>query len=172
MSGDIFEYEVRMNELNKKILRELTTNSRQSDRLISKKLKITQPTVSRLRKKLEKDGLIERYTLIPNLEKIDIEFVTFITLQWKDYSQAKKLEEFNHFLKHDKRVLFSAPGEGFEDKTKIIMTFHKNYRSYELFLREIRANWKDYVESMDSFLVSTSNIITNFDFNIISRIDE
>ncbi|MBU1854909.1 MAG: hypothetical protein KKF89_04260 [Nanoarchaeota archaeon] len=69
-------------------------------------------------------------------------------------------------------MLFSAPGEGFEDKTKIIMTFHKNYRSYELFLREIRANWKDYVESMDSFLVSTSNIITNFDFNIINRIDE
>ncbi|MBU0471524.1 MAG: Lrp/AsnC family transcriptional regulator, partial [Nanoarchaeota archaeon] len=164
--------DIMMNELAKNLLRELTLNSKQSDRVISKKLKITQPTVSRLRKKLENDGLIEKYTLIPNLEKLGIEFVTFITLQWKDYSQVKELEEFNHFLKCDKRVLFSAPGEGFEDKTKIIMTFHKNYRSYELFLREIRANWKDYVESMDSFLVSTSNIITNFDFNIINRIDE
>ncbi len=161
-----------MNKLAKSLLKELTSNSKQSDREISKKLKITQPTISRQRKKLEKEGIIEKYTLIPNLEKLDIEFVTFITLQWKDYSKTKELKKFNHFLKYDKRVLFSAPGEGFEDKTKIIMTFHKNYHSYELFLREIRANWKDDVESMDAFLVSTSNIITNFDFNIINRMDE
>ena len=52
------------------------------------------------------------------------------------------------------------------------MTFHKNYKSYELFLREMRAKWKDHVDSMDSFLVSTDNIITNFDFNIINRLEE
>ena len=161
-----------MNEIFKNLLKVLTENSRQSDREISKKLNVTQPTISRTRKKLEKEGIIENYTIIPNLEKLNIEFVTFITLQWKDYSQVEELKKFNHFLKYDKRVLFSAPGEGFENKTKIIMTFHKNYHSYELFLREIRANWKDHVDSMDSFLVSTNNIITNFDFNIINRLDE
>ena len=110
--------------------------------------------------------------MVPNLEKIEIDFVTFITLQWKDFSQTKKLREFSDFLKYDKRVLFSASGEGFDGKTKIIMTFHKNYHSYELFLRELRATWKDHIESMDSFIVSSSNIITNFDFNIINRMNE
>ncbi len=161
-----------MNELAKNLLKELTTNSRQSDREISKKLNVTQPTISRLRNKMEKEGLIQNYTLIPNLEKLDVDFVTCITLQWKDYSEVKELEKFTNFLKYDKRVLFSASGEGFEDKTKIILAFHKNYNSYELFLREIRTKWKDHVKSMDSFLVSTSNIITNFDFNIINRFDE
>ncbi|MBU0666037.1 MAG: Lrp/AsnC family transcriptional regulator [Nanoarchaeota archaeon] len=161
-----------MNQLTKEFLKEITVNSKQSDRELSKKLNATQPTISRLRKKLEKEGVIEGYTIIPNLAKLDIEFVIFITLKWKDYTNVKELEEFNKFLKYDKRVLFSAPGEGFEDKTKIIMTFHKNYKSYELFLREMRAKWAEMLESMDSFLVSSDNIITNFDFNIINRIDE
>lgn len=161
-----------MNPLTKEFLRELTANSKQSDRELSKKLNATQPTISRLRKKLEKEGVIEGYTIIPNLAKLDIEFVIFITLRWKDYTNVKELEEFNKFLKYDKRVLFSASGEGFEDKTKIIMTFHKNYKSYEFFLREMRARWNEMLESMDSFLVSSDNIITNFDFNIINRIDE
>ncbi|MBU1854910.1 MAG: Lrp/AsnC family transcriptional regulator [Nanoarchaeota archaeon] len=78
-----------MNELAKNLLRELTLNSKQSDRVISKKLKITQPTVSRLRKKLENDGLIEKYTLIPNLEKLGIEFVTFITFNGKIIHKSK-----------------------------------------------------------------------------------
>jgi DNA-binding Lrp family transcriptional regulator len=161
-----------MNDIERKLIKELTQNSRNSDREISKNLGITQPTVSRVRKKLEKEKIIEKYTLIPNLEKMDIDFVTFITLQWKDFSKTKKMQEFNQFLKHDKRVLFSASGEGFDGKTKIIMTFHRNYISYEIFLRELRANWKDYIESMDSFIVSSRNIITNFDFNIINRMDE
>lgn len=161
-----------MNQLTKGILKELTANCKQSDRELSKKLSVTQPTISNLRKKLEKEGVIEEYTIIPNLTKLNIEFVTFTTLKWKDYTDIKELEKFRKFLKYDKRVLFSAPGEGFEDKTKIIMTFHKNYKSYELFLREMRAKWKDHVDSMDSFLVSTDNIITNFDFNIINRLEE
>lgn len=161
-----------MENISSNLIKELTLNSRQSDREISKKLKITQPTISRIRKKLEKEGIIEKYTLIPNLEKIGVEFVSFVNLEWKDYSQIEKMKEFNNFLKYDKRVLFSGSGEGFDGKTKMIITFHQNYRSYENFLKELRANWKDYIEGMDSFIISSNNIITNFDFNIINRLNE
>jgi DNA-binding Lrp family transcriptional regulator len=149
------------------LIKELVANSRQSDRDLGKKINVTQPTVGRLRKKLEKENYIESYTIIPTLSKLDFELVAFITMRWKDYKEVKLLEEFKHFLKHHKNVFFSAPGEGFDNKTKIIVTFHRDYKSYELFLRELRAEWKDIIESMDSFLVSTQNIITNFDFSII-----
>jgi len=160
----------KMDEKTRLLLKELTLNSRQSDREIAKKLKTTQPTISRLRKKLEKEKIIENYTFIPNLSKMNIELISFITIKWKDYNQKKTLEEFRQFLKVDKNVLFSAPGEGFDNKTKIIMAFHKNYMEYELFLRDIRAKYNDMIENMDSFLISTEHIITNFDFNIVSRL--
>jgi DNA-binding Lrp family transcriptional regulator len=152
------------------LIKELTINARQSDRELARQLKTTQPTISKLRKKLEKERIIEQYTIIPNLSKMDIELVAFITIKWHDYNEKELLEKFRTFLKLDKNVLFSAPGEGFDNKTKIIMTFHKDYKDYELFLRKIRAEYKDMLENMDSFLISTDHIITNFDFNIISRL--
>lgn len=161
--------------MNKKmldLLKELTANCRQSDRDLSKKINLTQPTVSRLRKKLENENHIESYTIIPNLSKLDIELVVITTLKWNDYNKTEELDGFKKFLKYDKRVLFAAPGEGFSDKTKIIMTFHRNYKSFELFLREMRAKWKNQISGMESFIVSSENIITNFDFNIINRLDE
>lgn len=161
-----------LNQKQKQLLSLLTQNSKQSDREISAQLGVTQPTVSRNRKKLEEEGIIQKYTVIPELTKIGIDFVTFVTIQWKDYTKVRELEEFTKFLKYDKRVLFSAQGEGFDDKTKILMSFHKDYHSYELFLHKIRSTWKEQIKSMDSFIVSARNIITNFDFDIINRIEE
>jgi DNA-binding Lrp family transcriptional regulator len=44
---------------------ELIKNSKKSDRDIAKKLNISQPTVTRVRKKLERT-VIKAYTLVPS----------------------------------------------------------------------------------------------------------
>jgi DNA-binding Lrp family transcriptional regulator len=45
-------------------------NSRRCDRELAKAIGVSQPTTTRLRTKLEKEGYIKEYTVIPNFSKI------------------------------------------------------------------------------------------------------
>jgi DNA-binding Lrp family transcriptional regulator len=53
-----------------KVISELMKNSRRSDRELAKAIGASQPTVSRIIKKLEKEKIIEEYTMIPNFSKL------------------------------------------------------------------------------------------------------
>ena len=63
---------LKENEL--RLVCELIKNSRRSDRELAKSLDLSQPTVSRIRTKLEKRGIIQ-YTGTPNLKELGFEIV-------------------------------------------------------------------------------------------------
>ncbi|NIO38282.1 winged helix-turn-helix transcriptional regulator, partial [Candidatus Bathyarchaeota archaeon] len=50
-------------ELPHQLLRELLKNSKRSDRELAKILGVSQPTVTRTRNRLEKNGMIQDYTI-------------------------------------------------------------------------------------------------------------
>jgi len=52
------------------MLSELMKNSRRSDRKIAKAIGSSQLTTTRFRTKLEKEGCIREYMMIPNFSKI------------------------------------------------------------------------------------------------------
>jgi len=72
-----------MKELELRLLSEIMRNSRRSDRDIAKAIEVSQPTISRIIKKLEKEGYIEEYTMIPNFHKLGYEILalTFVKLR-------------------------------------------------------------------------------------------
>jgi DNA-binding Lrp family transcriptional regulator len=51
--------ETRLKDIELRLISELVKNSRRSDRELAKVLGISQPTVSRARMRLEKQGLID-----------------------------------------------------------------------------------------------------------------
>jgi DNA-binding Lrp family transcriptional regulator len=55
---------MKRQKLDLKLIAELMKNSKQSDRELAKKLGVSQPTVTRTRTRLEKEGYIKEYTLI------------------------------------------------------------------------------------------------------------
>jgi Lrp/AsnC family leucine-responsive transcriptional regulator len=61
-----------MREIEWKVLSELMKNAKISDRELAKKIGSSQPTVTRARRKLEKEGYIREYTVIPNFRKLGI----------------------------------------------------------------------------------------------------
>jgi Lrp/AsnC family leucine-responsive transcriptional regulator len=64
---------ITLREIELRVLSELIKNSRISDRELGKKLRMSQPTVSRIRNKLENEGYIKEYTLIPDFQKLGYE---------------------------------------------------------------------------------------------------
>jgi len=55
------------------LLYELMKNSKRSDRELAKVVKVSQPTITRMRKNLEKKEYIREYTIVPAVEKLGFE---------------------------------------------------------------------------------------------------
>jgi DNA-binding Lrp family transcriptional regulator len=83
-----------MNEKDKKILQVLKENSKLSTQKISKKTSIPITTVHNRIKKLEKKGIIKKYTVILDNKKIGrpISAYVLITVDYKLLKQIKKTQ--------------------------------------------------------------------------------
>lgn len=134
-----------------KLVSELLRNSRKSDREMAKKLRISQPTVSRMRNALEKEGVIQEYTIVPDLVKLGYEIVAISFVRAKirsDYMErARKWAD-----KHPNIVLMAkAEGAG---KNAVMISLHRNYAEYSEFITEVQADWQDDIETYDTMLIS------------------
>ena len=87
------------------ILEELKRNSRQSVRDIAKKTKLRPSTVHLRIKKLEKEGVIERFTIKLDNKKAEQNFIVFILV-----STNKKIPNAFFENKHIREV-FGVTGE-------------------------------------------------------------
>ena len=102
-----------MKKIELRLIRELVKNCRRSDRELSRALGVSQPTVSRTIKKLEKEGVLGEYSAIPSLPKVGYGIVA-VVLGKRDYSIAPeiKTEKARDFLKKHPNIIFGATGIG------------------------------------------------------------
>ena len=66
------------------LISELMKNCRRSDRELARAIGVSQPTVSRMIKRLEKEGVVNEYTMIPDFRKLGYNLCAFIFLKLKD----------------------------------------------------------------------------------------
>ena len=87
-----------MKEKELKLIRELILNSKRSDRDLAKEIQTTQPTIGRIRKKIEKEGYISEYSAFPDLSKLNIKLIAFISIKWNDYNKTDKIKDMNFLI--------------------------------------------------------------------------
>ena len=134
---------------------ELIKNSKESDRDIAKRLKISQPTVTRIRQKLEKLGYIQEYTVIPNFPKLGFEIVAFIFFNANRCLGKKIKTDAHKWVQNNPSIIFSAAGDGIRGKNCAMLTIHKNFTEYTKFLNNFKSTWKD-LGPVETFLVPLS----------------
>lgn len=84
-------------DIELRLIAELMRNSRRSNRKLAKAVGVSQPTVSRIIRKLESNGLVQEYTMIPNLMKLGYEILALIFVKLNrplsdvEIEEAKKL---------------------------------------------------------------------------------
>lgn len=69
---------IELDDLDRKIIREYVTDSRQSLRQISKKVRAAPSTLQERTKRLERKGVIKGYSAIIDYEKLGYEFMAVI----------------------------------------------------------------------------------------------
>src|SRR3972149_3180018 len=93
-----------------RLLFELIKNSKRSDRDLGKTLNMSQPTVTRLRKVLEKEAM-SQYTIIPNLSYLDFDILAFTFARTKELVQPL-WDEGKKWAEKQPCVLFVTTGQG------------------------------------------------------------
>jgi DNA-binding Lrp family transcriptional regulator len=134
-----------------KLLYEMMKNSKRSDREIAKIIGVSQPTITRMRQRLEKTGYVRDYTVIPNLEKLGYEIVAFTFMTITD--SKVESENTSKWIESNPRIVFSASGNGINGKDSIMVSIHKDFTDYSNFISEYRSRASANTRSIDGFLV-------------------
>jgi len=101
-----------LKDIELRLISELVKNSRRSDRELAKAIGISQPTVSRIRMRLEKQGLID-YSAVPNLAKLGFEIIA-VVLGKRNYQKYPEtnVQKAQDFAKRHPNIIFTASGSG------------------------------------------------------------
>jgi DNA-binding Lrp family transcriptional regulator len=149
-----------MKDFELKLISELMKDSRRSDRELAKIIGVSQPTVTRLRNKLEKEGYVKEYTMIPDFGKLGFELMSVNLAKMRkepteeEYIKIKK--SGNEVLKkHPFALVMAMSGRGC-GYDRVIIAFHENYTSFLEFMEESRKSPFSEVYDYENFLVGIS----------------
>ncbi len=138
MKGTIRDIELR-------VLSQLMKNARISDRELAKRIGVSQPTVSRIRSRLEKEGYITGYTVLPNLRKLGYGILATTFVKFKE--EGLSGEEADKLRKRAEQRFMDesfAPNVAMFERgmglgyTGMIVSYHENYTSYSEFMRMLK----------------------------------
>ena len=136
-----------------KLLAELLKNSKKSDRELGKILGVSQPTVSRTRTKLEKTGVIQEYTVVPDITKLGFELMAITTGRYTVPRTKEIKEKATTYMKKLPNILFSSRCQGM-GKDAVIISLHENFTDYEDFMANLKTDWATTVGEQESMLIS------------------
>jgi DNA-binding Lrp family transcriptional regulator len=147
-----------LKELDFRILAELMQNAKASDRMLAKRLGVSQPTVTRRRARLEREGIIKEYTVIPDYPKAGYHIMAITLLK---YETDVGIEEVREARKKAMELVKGSPAEivmaergiGI-DYHGITISFHENYGAFVKFQDEMRQTLPVKAIKLDSFIVN------------------
>jgi Lrp/AsnC family leucine-responsive transcriptional regulator len=142
----------------KEIFTQLLTNARMPDKHIAKLLNTTQPTVTRIRQKLERAGYIKGYKPVVDIQKLGIGLVALTLFRIADFSKTEEIKKkVLPNLRKMPEVVLVAEGEGM-GKTSLIVSMHKDFPEFEEWMINLRKKYGKYVEDEEQFFFSTNKI--------------
>ena len=119
----------------------MLANCRRSDRELARALKVSQPTITRARSWLERNGFIREYTVIPEFSKINIEIVAFTFIKLRPTTKIEKLNEVKSraksFFEDHPNIVMALRGEGF-GSDGVVVSLHKDYAGFVQFMRDLK----------------------------------
>lgn len=144
---------VEIDDIDMKILSELSNNSNISHTELASLCNITRQTVASRIKRLEREGVIKKYRAIINYDRIDFGsyFILFLKM---DVSDQTLVNEYINSIKDDPNVLMDMSITG-EWDVMLLLAF-RNVREYESYINSLRIKMGHILKD------SKSHVVLNF----------
>jgi len=153
-----------MREIEWKVLSELMKKSKMSDRELARVIGSSQPTVTRVRRKLEKEGYIREYTLIPDFHKLGYEILAVTFFKYKKRFDAEKIEKAKKILSESFKkgpfeIIMAERGIGC-GYNAIMISIHRDYKSFIELTNWAQRFYSLELDELDSFLVNLADEVS------------
>lgn len=149
---------IKIRAVEWKLLSELMRNSRRSDRELAKAIGVSQPTVSRLVRKLEKEGYIKEYTMIPSFHKIGYHLMALTFVRITRNANSDQLDNVKRGAAEKLRrspyafVMFkTGMGLGYD---AVLISFHETYASFDKLRSQLKGSSEPGAIEMEVFLTN------------------
>jgi DNA-binding Lrp family transcriptional regulator len=157
-----------MNDKLYRLLLEYLKDSSRSDREIAKILGVSQPTISRMRTKLLKDGVIQNFSACPDLSKMGYELlaISFVKFDMSNIANVEKGTQY--WVQNHPEIIFSARCEGL-GMDAVTLSLHKSYADYKQFYSKNKLEGAGFVSESQFVLVDIkSGIAKPFSFKYLA----
>ena len=145
-----------LRDVELKLVSELMKNSRRSDRELAKAVGVSQPTIGRIIARLEKNGIIEQYTMIPNFSKLGFKLLVMTFVKRRKDTTPEEQDKIAKIGKEavDKSLknIMTMRGIGLGYET-VIISVHEDYSSYQELMRDVKQFPYSDLSDIQSFLV-------------------
>ena len=126
-----------------RLMSELLRNCFRSDRELAKTIGVSQPTITRARAKLQKEGYIREYAVIPDFSKLGYSLLAITFVKLKEHYPKEETEKIRKAVKDRVEqsqfgivMLERGIGLGYD---ACIISIYRNYSEYALHKDVIRA---------------------------------
>ncbi len=153
-----------------RLLLELLKDSKRSDRELAKVLGVSQPTVSRMRSRLVKEGIIREFTVIPDFTKMGYEIMAINCFKSKISKELK--EKAIKSTMANPNIMFAARAQGM-GKNAVVISMHKNYSDFSKFITNLRFEGGDDVEDYCTMIISLHDFVAKpFSLKYLAELEE
>jgi DNA-binding Lrp family transcriptional regulator len=147
-----------MKDVELKLISELMKNSRRSDRELARTVGTSQPTVSRIIKKLEKEGVIREYTMIPDFSKLGYKILALDFVKLKRTLEPEQIDKAREIAKESLKtgpleVVMLERGIGF-GYDGVFISYHEDYSAHVKFIEWLKQFHFLQLTEIRSFLVN------------------
>jgi len=126
-----------MKDVELKVLCELVRDGRRSDRDLAKAIGVSQPTVSSFRKKLEAEGIIQEYTVIPDFRKLGYEILAVTFIKLRGDLNPEEIEKARKIMSTSPEIILFQRGTGWITEA-IVVSLHHSFSSYRSLIERMK----------------------------------
>ena len=146
-----------MKDVELKVVIELMKNSHRSDRELARAVGVSQPTLSRTRKKLEDHGMIKEYTIIPDYPQLGLTLMSMTFTKMKGPLSNEILEDLkkrarNTISGYPSALILGNTGMGC-NADYVAIAFHRDYSEYTEFMSDINEYPNVNIDETKSFII-------------------
>lgn len=138
---------VKLDSKDKKILRELQENCRQTIAEIAKKTKLPRDVVVYRIKRLEQEQVVRQHHTMLDHSKLGYPLYAYVLFSLYNIKPEEE-KRFVNFLKNNKNVIYAAKNSGKYDFTIGICS--KDYKQFDNIIREIRQKFANAIKDIEA----------------------
>ena len=139
-----------MTNVELKVFCELLRDSKQSDRELARVLGVSQPTVTRLRHKLVREGWVRQFTVVPGFLKLGFRILVFSF--FRSRLSKGSVDGDASALLSKPEVVFAAECNGM-GMDSVVVSLHGSYSDYVDFVRKLQLEGGADVKMADSVII-------------------